>query len=135
MMWNPTKGDVQWLCLLVVVAAAIVASAGCGRGDRPDLGRVHGVVTLDGQPLAEAYVQFDPGAVRGSTGVTDADGRYELVYIRDIKGAAVGEHTVRITTGTETDPEILPPRYHAQTTLRETVTSGRNEIDFALTSE
>lgn len=135
MMWNATKRNVQWLCLPVVVAAGLLTSTGCGRGDRPDLGRVHGVVTLDGQPLAAAYVQFDPGTVRGSTGVTDAEGRYELVYIRDTKGAAVGEHTVRITTGTETDPEILPPRYHAQTTLKETVTPGQNEINFALTSE
>ena len=135
MMCIAIRRDTRCWCLPVLLVAAMLTCTSCGGGDRPDLGRVHGVVTLDDQPLAEAFVQFDPGTVRGSTGVTDANGRYELVYIRDIKGAAVGEHTVRITTGTETDPEILPPRYHAQTTLTATVKPRRNEIDFALTSE
>ena len=121
--------------VLGFLAVGILAWAGCGSSDRPDLGRVGGVVTLDGKPLAEAFVHFDPGTVRGSTGVTDANGKYELTYIRDTQGAAIGEHTVRITKRTETAPETLPPRYHAQTTLKATVEPGRNEINFELTSE
>lgn len=120
----------------VVVTACGVTAAGCSQGDRPALGAVEGVVTLDGAPLPEAILRFDPGeALRGSMGVTDSSGRYELLYIRDIKGAAVGEHRVLITTATETKPEILPPRYHAQTTLTATVQGGKNEINFALTRD
>jgi hypothetical protein len=122
-----------WMPLLLVIA--LWTWSGCGQDDRPELGSVQGVVTLDNQPLAEAVVQFDPGTVRGSKGMTDAGGRYELLYIRNLKGAAVGEHTVRITTQTETKPEILPARYHSQTTLKKTVNPGCNEIDFPLTSQ
>ncbi len=135
MMYRGNEGERKRLWAPFLLAAIMLTWAGCGGGDRPDLGRVHGVVTLDGEPLAEAFVHFDPGTVRGSTGVTDANGRYELIYIRNTKGAAIGEHTVRITKRTETAPEILPARYHSQTTLKATVEPGRNEIDFALTSK
>lgn len=108
---------------------------GCSQGDRPPIGTVEGIVTLDGVPLPEAKLRFDPGpALRGSMGITDASGRYELLYIRDIKGAAVGEHRVLITTVTETKPEMLSPQYHSATTLTAKVEGGKNVIDFALTS-
>ncbi len=121
--------------VLGFLAVGILALTGCGSVDRPDMGRVEGVVTLDGKPLAEAFVHFDPGTVRGSTGVTDADGKYELTYIRDTKGAAIGKHTVRIAKRTETSPETLPARYHARTELTATVEPGRNEINFELSSK
>ena len=44
-------------------------------------------------------------------------------------------HKVAITTASEQLPrEILPPRYHAETTLRAEVKSGENEFAFDLTS-
>ncbi|MDZ7620204.1 MAG: carboxypeptidase regulatory-like domain-containing protein [Patescibacteria group bacterium] len=123
--------------LLAVGALAIgvLVGAGCKSSDRPDLGRVEGVVTLDGKPLAEAFVHFDPGTVRGSSGATNAEGKFELTYLRDVKGAAVGEHTVRITTQSETAPETLPARYHAQTTLKAVVKAGQNQFQFDLESQ
>src|SRR5262249_21171636 len=39
-----------------VAIAMLVGLAGCGRPEHPEVGRVSGVVTLDGQPLAEATV-------------------------------------------------------------------------------
>lgn len=99
-----------------------------------------GIVTLDGTPLPNARVQFTPVAADGgrdSVGRTDAEGRYELVYIRDVRGASVGEHVVRITTANAEEgvAEKLPPRYHAETTLEKTVDRGSNEIDFPLSSD
>ena len=120
---------------LALAATFVLGCIGCGQGDRPDLGTVEGVVTLDGKPLADAIVQFDPGTVRGSTGMTDTTGHYELTYIRDTKGAAIGKHTVRISTQTETKPETLLPRYNAKTELTATVQPGPNEIDFELKSQ
>lgn len=116
--------------------------AGCG-GSGPELGKVKGTVTLGGQPLEEAEVTFQPTAkgTAPSAGTTDADGRYELMYTFDTKGAVPGEHIVTITTGgTFLDdegieverPERVPAKYNTQTVLRETVKPGSNTINFEL---
>jgi hypothetical protein len=101
---------------------------------------VTGTVTLDGKALPNARVQFSPVAQDGgrdSVGFTDAEGRYELIYIRDVRGASVGEHVVRITTANAEEgvEERLPERYHAETVLRKTVDRGSDEIDFTLASD
>ena len=119
---------------LVLIAFVV----GCGQSDRPALGRVGGTVTLDGQPLAGALVVFTPdGPGRSAMATTDSGGRYELSFLRDIAGANVGTHTVRITTATEDrgGKEILPERYHTETELKATVKAGTNPLDFALTSK
>jgi hypothetical protein len=75
---------------------------------------------LDGVPLANAIVRFTPaGPGRTSEGITDADGHYELRYLRAIPGANIDQHTVRITTASEENGgrELLPPRYHSRTEL------------------
>jgi len=89
-------------------------------------------------PLADAMVLFTPdGPGRTSIGTTGADGRYELVYLRDIMGANPGHHTVRITTGSgeEDRAERLPACYHDQTELEAVVEPGGNTIDFSLASD
>jgi len=118
--------------------------AGCGRSS--DLGSVRGVVTLDGQPLQFAAISFTPESGRGSSANTDAAGRYTLQYTTHQWGARVGRHRVVITSrlpasGGEGEapvtpgrPELLPPRYHEQTSLSAEVRPGRNTIDFDLTS-
>lgn len=122
---------------LLAIVAATIAAAGCSRSDRPALGAVSGRVTLDGRPLPAAAVCFTPeGKGRTSLAATDGDGCYQLVYLRDILGANLGRHDVRITTATEENGgrEMLPPQYHAQTVLEATVTAGDNRHDFALES-
>ena len=112
--------------------------AGCGQGDRPPLGMVHGTVTLDGKPLAGARLTFEPVEPgRASTGITDDDGKYELIYIRDDRGAKVGGHLVRISAPNPNSDgaELLPPRYNTQSTLKKEVKRGDNSIDFPLTSK
>lgn len=122
----------------LILTAAIPALAGCSKSDRPPLGAVAGVVTLDGQPLPEALVLFTPdGPGRTSRALTDNEGRYELAYLRDIMGADLGRHTVRILTVTDDNggKERLPKRYHAATTLEAHVEPGDNAVDFALMSK
>jgi hypothetical protein len=127
------------LFFAAAVALAVLALvAGCGKSDRPPLGKVSGTVTLDGQPLPEALVLFTPdGPGRTSQGVTDASGRYSVTYLRDIVGANLGRHMVRITTAREETgaKELLPAKYHAKTTLSATVSPGDNVVDFALDSK
>lgn len=130
------------LFVLAVFALALAGPGlpGCGGGDRPKLGRVAGTVTLDGEPLPRALVRFLPVAHeqgRASTGFTDAEGRYEMLYIRNVKGASVGRHMVRITTRNQNEgtPERVPPKYNEATTLEVTVEPGANTTDFELFSD
>ncbi len=130
---------------LVVVCSLATAGAvslsGCGgRSDLPELGDVRGVVTLDGQPVSGAQVQFVPQADgRPSVAETDADGSYRLQYIVGEYGAIVGTHKVMINTAVDgrDDPstEKIPARYNAQTELTTDVKSGSNDVSFDLQSK
>lgn len=106
----------------------------CGGSDTPDLGNVTGTITMDGAPLADAYVTFMPDAVRASSGKTDSAGKYELVYIRDEKGAALGDHKV-VVSKLVNEKETIPPNYSDETELTAQVKSGENEINFDLSSK
>ena len=86
----------RWLFGLLLVSAV-----GCGsRRFAPVSGRV----TLNGQPLANALVAFNPippegssEAGPGSIATTDANGEYTLRVTPDRPGALVGKHRVAIT--------------------------------------
>lgn len=124
--------------IATLVAIVFAALIGCSRSKQPPLGTVEGFVTFDGKPLAAAAVLFTPeGRGRTSIGITDADGRYSLTYLRDIKGADIGRHKVRITTATDDNGgrERLPKRYHAKSQLTASVEPGSNQHDFTLTSK
>jgi hypothetical protein len=81
---------------------------GCGRGDQPELGSVFGIVSLNGKPLTHVEVTFAPEVGRPSYGETNDEGIYELVYLRDVKGAKVGRHAVTIHS-TKVDNSLLKP--------------------------
>ncbi len=119
-----------WLAFTLVA----VSLAGCGRSDRPALGQVTGRVTLAGQPLVGALVLFTPaGPGRTSQGVTDADGVYELTYLRDIKGANLGPHSVRVTTSPDTPTTPAWPAAQGGDASRTAIVEpGRNQLDFAI---
>jgi hypothetical protein len=76
--------------------------AGCGRSNYAP---VSGVVTLNGKPFRNAFVQFQPIATtdhpdpgRGSGGTTDENGHFTLKTVDGQAGAATGKHRVRIST-------------------------------------
>jgi len=115
-----------------VLLLLIALAAGCGRSG-PEMGRVTGRVTLDGQPLNSARLNFQPDGNRSpSTGYTDSDGRYKLLFKRGVDGALVGMHTVEIQTN---DKNAVPAKYNDATELQREVKRGSNEIDFELTSK
>lgn len=82
---------------------------------------------------------------RGSFGLTDAAGRYDLAFTHDVQGALLGAHGVQIFTAQDpiirsddtSSPgrrELLPSRYNRTSVLTAEVRSGSNTIDFALDS-
>jgi hypothetical protein len=116
----------------------VLSILGCSHSQQPPLGLVSGTVRLDGQALVNATVRFTPaGPGRTSEGITDADGSYELRYLRAIPGANIDQHIVRITTASEANGgrELLPPRYHARSQLEARVVTGTNDLDFDLRSQ
>ena len=129
---------------IVGVAAAtwmvpVLFLAGCGDSG-PERGEVTGTVTLDGQPLVGATVEFQPQEGSPSYGETDTEGRYRLGYTPEKPGAVVGEHTVRISTyrvkgppgAQEEVPERVPPEYNTESTVTREVKPGENVFDFPI---
>jgi len=130
----------------VCAAALVLAAVGCGGST----GRVSGVVTLDGQPLEGATVSFTPasgdgGGVGGSTGKTDAQGRYSLRTVAgDSPGAAVGKHRVSISlfkpnpnNPDQAGTDVVPARFSDPTKTELTFdvpSGGTDKADFRLES-
>jgi hypothetical protein len=128
--------------VLLVDALMLVCLAGCGTPEHPEVGRVSGHVTLDGQPLPEATVMFQPTEGRASIATTDSAGKYSLIYLDGVPGAKLGAHKVIIRTeipGEDGQPPIakekLPKKYHQNTELTAEVVRGSNTFNFELQSE
>jgi hypothetical protein len=76
--------------------------------------------------------------------MTDASGRYTLMYTAEKEGAAVGPHSVKVETGVQTGEEEtssvskvaqLPAKYNKSTELTAEVTRGSSTFDFDLQSK
>jgi len=122
--------------LLGLACAAVVLVSGCGDGRV----RVHGTVLFEGKPLEEGFVSFEPAdGVGPTTGGPVTDGRYDLT---GEARATVGEKIVRIIGSRRTGRKIpagnppgamadewvqcIPPEYNDRSTLRVTITPGRD---------
>lgn len=131
------------------VIVALVAVLGCapeGKGLKVEF--VSGVVTLDGQPVSDASVQFLPvdasAGVEAAAGYTDEKGQYRLTSGNGDaeKGAQAGNYRVTISKiesknlmegqpyGTAPPPGKLS---YKQTQLLNTVYQDREKSPFAVT--
>lgn len=136
----PGIAGVALVCFLAYWLSSTVMSSGRGL---PELGDVRGRITLDGEPLAGATVTFIPvpeddetaSRISSSVGMTDESGRYELMYVQDVDGAAVGTHQVSISLPLPNGAEKLPRRYNSATELSFVVESGKNSADFELVTK
>ena len=98
------------MVILRLLLCAVLVGAGCvlvGCGPGSDTVPVSGIVTYQGQPLAEVEVTFFPEEGRPASGVTNASGRYTLSTFASNDGAIPGEHRVVITE--HYPPEAPPP--------------------------
>jgi hypothetical protein len=126
--------------------ALTLVAVGCGGGSGPELAEVTGVVKIDGKPLPNALIRFQPKGGEGtySTAVTNDHGEYELRFSRSEYGALPGDHAVSISTANaEAEDaagnavpvgEVVPARYNAETELIRRVAVEDNEINFDLSS-
>ncbi len=96
--WSVSSSPDSFVLAAWITCAALL---GC----HSDVVPVSGRVTLNGKPLANAVVTFQPlgntqaprPAGTGSTGVTDEQGRFSLRMVQpNQRGAVVGDHTVTI---------------------------------------
>ncbi|UUO06093.1 DUF4198 domain-containing protein [Blastopirellula sp. J2-11] len=119
---NRAKPHFTALLQLAASSCCLIALIGCG--SNPYL-PVSGTVLLDGQPLEDAKLIFEPiGDAEGNTsgrpsyGRTDASGQYSLhCPIADQDGAVIGRHRVRIVTTklpTYTETQKSKARKHLQ---------------------
>jgi hypothetical protein len=79
--------------LALLFLAALLCLSGCGRSD---VVPVSGTATRGGKPVANVVLWFTPSEGRPSWALTDADGKFELDYNRENKGAKVAKHRVTV---------------------------------------
>ena len=131
---------------------ALGVMAGCDSG--PPIEYVTGVVTLDGKPLPDIRVLFQPQnqdpelAGTGSYGLTDNDGKFVLkLSDSDRDGAVVGMHTVILSDKLTEGPEEsdagdigkgprsrIPYKYNASPPTYEVKRGEENQAKIELTS-
>ena len=88
----------------LIAMMVIAATVGCSRAD---MGRVSGVVTFGGKPVADAVVSFRPKNRPMAAGRTDATGRFTLNTYSKGDGVVKGVNHVSIEPWTPA-PEAVP---------------------------
>ena len=127
---------IGWLLL------ALVVLGGCSAGSGPKLAPVSGLVRYKGQAIKDIAVVFHTAEGLMASGVTGADGKFQLSTLNPGDGATIGEQHV---TFVYKDPEerVTPPpspiplRYRLAETSNTTVAVERktNEFTFDLTEK
>ena len=125
--------------------------AGCG-GDSYQLVPISGQVRLDGQPLGQCQIRFQPLAGAegiapgpGSFAETDEQGRFTLRAINPTRpGAVVGKHRVWLGTAKPADlmasesgrmtAEKVPVKYRNGQIAFDVLPEGTDQANFDLSS-
>jgi len=100
---------------------------------------------MDEEPLVGYTVTYTPSTGRPAFSVIDEDGKYDLTYIRNTKGAKVGTNKVAVTwvdygggsDGGDSPVKKLkiPAKYSTKSELSVDVKPGANTFDFDLKSK
>ena len=137
-------------------AMILLTIAGCGDASKTvDLlprRAISGTVTLDGKPLTEGKIQFDPvGGGTNPTAVATADIKEGKFAIDRAMGPVPGKYKVSISSRPSNHigsddmpggppaklaPEKIPAQYNLKTTLSKEVSEAdSNQFDFPLVSK
>ncbi|QDU09764.1 carboxypeptidase-like regulatory domain-containing protein [Gimesia aquarii] len=136
---NSTKRPFLFSFFCVLLCLVLVGCFGGSQEPLPELTDVIGVVTLDGKPLADANVTFNPKEGGPSFALTDENGKFTLMFNKDTKGATPGTHVVKIIKEENAEvagSNLVPAKYNENSTLTADVKKeGPNEFEFNLTSK
>ena len=114
---------------LVLVCALMLPA--CGSKNNLKIEKVSGVVTLDGQPLADALVYFTPvGDGDPAFGQTDAQGVYQLQTASgSIGGTTVGNYKIHFQHEIVIKPEEVVTKINEDGEEVEVIEEGETEND------
>ncbi|OAI56523.1 hypothetical protein AYO47_08945 [Planctomyces sp. SCGC AG-212-M04] len=91
---------------------AVALLAGCGSSDGLERAQIVGTVTISGQPLDYAVVQFLPAGApgQGAIGQSDAQGKFTVTSSReDHSGLPPGDYTVLVSRMADPGGKVLGP--------------------------
>ena len=108
-----------------LVAAVLLLLSGCGAEEAIPVVAAKGIVRINGTPAANIMVRFVPEGKQetgliSSTGVSDSEGRFQLIASDGREGAIPGQGQILLTDTEEERPaqgEVvtkaprLPPEY------------------------
>gem|GEM_PF-237125 len=129
--------------LLSLAALAALCLTACQKSNLLD---VSGAVTLDGAPLADGTIQFQPADGKGpSAGANILDGQYRVkVTAGEKKVQILGFKTIGEKRYIENDPStpmvpikkpIVPKKYNEESTLVSSIAPDKVEQNFELHTE
>jgi len=139
--------------LLCLPLLAITTTSGCGGRSLPKTVPAEGVVTLDGNPVADATLTFiSESHIHHSTGNTNAEGKFSMRAFPEKTGAVPGTYKVEISksvqgTASSTNPDEpvtlnlrneLPGKYASMVTSGLTASvseEGSKDMKFELSSK
>src|SRR5262245_13773770 len=87
----------------VLIAVGMLVALGCSSKDRwqrarPAVVKAKGTITHDGQPLADAVINFLPtSGSHAAFARSDAQGRFQLTTFDSNDGAVPGDYKVAVT--------------------------------------
>lgn len=105
-----------FLVCSIAAVLSLSALAGCGK---PGFASAEGIVTLDGNPLADATVVFSAPGLPLATARTDSDGEFQMTT-GSINGIKPGEYAVSVTafekspTTGKPIPKLATPQKYAK---------------------
>jgi hypothetical protein len=78
------------------IGLGLLLTLGCESQDSSKLGKVTGTVFQNGQPVPNLALEFHPvSGGRPSLAFTNDNGHFEAIYLANVPGAKIGDHTLR----------------------------------------
>ena len=147
--------DRRWVLLWMGICSSWVV-VGCDRKPEPNYGvlglvEIAGQVLLDGLPLPEVEIRFVAEDSTYSFGVTDAQGRYQMMFDSRKSGVIPGEKKVVVLSKAASDEEeganegsgggtaaanrSIPKVYGSKSPIKITVSKTDTNVIFDLRSD